>query len=79
MITLFIISFYAISAVGAWRTIHKMYCKGGSLYGHHADLSDLFVTICPGMNTIIAIAGVFGFGRIGGASSLMDRFFRVKE
>jgi hypothetical protein len=79
MIVAIIITVYALSAIGMWRYIHLSHGPNGLFKWAKLTHSDIFITLCPGLNTI---ANVMWFEwpirKADGSSSFVKKFFRIK-
>ena len=80
MIVEIIIAVYALSAIGIWWWIHLSHGPNGIWKRAKLDQSDIFMTLCPVLNTI---ANVMWFSdwplrKPEGSPSFAKKFFRIK-
>lgn len=78
MIWIILIAVYLVSAYLTWLWIHIAQSKGGSYEGINTSFKDLFVTICPVVNTMFSLIGwLFYFPY--SLKSNYNKFFKIKK
>jgi hypothetical protein len=79
MVAAIIITVYASSAIGIWWYIHLAHGPNGLWKWAKLGQTDIFVTLCPVLNTI---ANVMWFEwplrKPEGSPSFAKKFFRIK-
>lgn len=77
MVGLILFGIYALSAIGMWLYIHLSHGPNG-IYSHaDVDRRDVFMTLCPFLNTIGAVLW-FEWPLYRSDSDHIKKFFRIK-
>jgi len=59
MITLTIVGIYLASVIIQWNIVHSAHSKGGEAEHESINLSHIFFTLCPMINSIVVIWNLF--------------------
>ena len=80
VVAIILITVYALSAIGMWWYIHVSHGPNGICKWAKLDQSDIFITLCPLLNTIANVMLFFEWPlrMPEGSSSFAKKFFRIK-
>ena len=79
MIVSMLILLYVGSAAYVYNWFRIAYSKDGCWENSRAIPLDVFLTFCPGINTIVFVEGIFLPPKESSNHSIIEKFFRIKK
>jgi hypothetical protein len=74
-----IVLVYLLSCIATYKFIQAIYSEGGRKYGQKPNNSDIFVTFCPVVNSVLTVVGWVFFSPYVEKEADTSKFFNIKN
>ena len=78
-IIIIIILVYIFSCVATYNFVQAIYSKGGRKYGQKPNKTEIFVTLCPVINSVITVLGWVVYSPYVKKETDASKFFNIKN